>query len=171
VGAIFAAGCILLSISVATFAGSLTVEPTQTLTLKPPALQHVSVSGTANPPSARPGERVALWVDVTPKMNIRVYARGTRDVMPIALVMTPHPNVRYAKPSYPPGKLAGTIGLAEPAPVYSTTFRIVQPIVLGRSLEAGDTLTLGGAVNYQACDDHLCYPAASMPVMWSVRVR
>jgi len=33
------------------------------------------------------------------------------------------------------------------------------------------TLTLAAALNYQACDDRLCYPAASFPVVWSVNIQ
>ena len=143
----------------------------QTLTLKPPAVQHVGVIGTANPASARPGERIMLWADVTPETNIRVYAPGAKDVLPVALVMTPERRATYSKPSYPAGRLASTVGLSERVLVYSETFRIVQPVVLARSLKAGETLIMAGAVNYQACDDRVCYPAASIPVTWSVRVR
>lgn len=143
----------------------------QSLTLKPPTVQYVSVVGSTSVPSAAPGAPLTLWADVTPKANIHVYAPGAKDVIPVALVMTPRSGITFSKPSYPAGELSATVGVDAPVPVYNKTFRIAQPIVLARPLISGETVTLAGAVNYQACDDRVCYPPASMPVMWSVKVQ
>jgi hypothetical protein len=32
-------------------------------------------------------------------------------------------------------------------------------------------VTVAGTVNYQACDDRVCYPPESAPVMWTVLVK
>ena len=31
-------------------------------------------------------------------------------------------------------------------------------------------MTVSGVVNYQACDDKVCYPPAEVPVTWELRV-
>ncbi len=143
----------------------------QSLTLKPPAIQHVDITGTASAPSAKPGGTVTLWADVTPKANIHVYAPGAKPFTPVALVMTPRRGATFSKPSYPAGELSATAGIDQRVPVYKKTFRIVQRVVLERSLQSGETVTMYGAVNYQACDDRVCFAPASIPVMWSVNVQ
>ena len=159
-------------VSVATMLLSLGVTVLgQALTLKPPTLQHVSVEGTTSAPTVAPGGRVTLWADVTPKARVHVYAAGAKDLTPVALVMTPRQGVTLAQPTYPASALSLTAGATEPAPVYSAPFRIAQPVTIARTVKAGETLTLAGAVNYQACDDRLCYPATSIPVTWTLKLQ
>lgn len=143
----------------------------QTLTLKAPAPQYVSVEGTASVSTVAPGGRVTLWADVTPKARIHVYAAGAKDFTPVALVMTPRQGMTLARPIYPASQRLLTAGVIEPVPVYSAPFRIAQPVTIARTVKAGETLTLAGAVNYQACDDRVCYPPASIAVTWTLKVK
>lgn len=142
----------------------------QDLALKPASVQHVTVtSGVSG--VVTPGARITLWVDVAPNAGMRVYAAGAKDFLPVALVMTPHAAATPAKAAYPPSELDAHSGAPGPVPVYTHTFRITQPVTISRTAKAGDTFTLAAAVNYQACNDRLCYPAASAPVLWSLQVR
>ncbi len=143
----------------------------QTLAVKPAAVQFVDVSSGVNAPVVTRGGTVTLWVDVTPRSNIHVYAAGAAGFSAVRLVMTPRSGVRFGKPVYPPSELASTVGISRPVPMYRKAFRLAQAITVERSAKVGETITLGGAVNYQACDERLCYPPASMPVFWSVIVR
>lgn len=118
-----------------------------------------------------PGGTATLWADITPNSKIHVYAQGAKDFTPVTLVMTPRSGVTLGKPSYPASELSLTAGVAEPVPVYRTMFRIAQPITVGASSKTGDTITLAGAVNYQACDDKVCYPTASISLVWNVTVK
>jgi hypothetical protein len=56
-------------------------------------------------------------------------------------------------------------------PAYRKTFRIAVPITVKATAKRGETLTVGGAVNYQACDDRLCYPVTAAPVTWTLTVK
>lgn len=146
------------------------VVTAQDLTLKPASVQHVTVTSGATG-VVTPGARLTLWVDVTPNAGMRVYAAGAKDFLPVALVMTPHAAATPAKPVYPASEFDANSGAPGPVPVYTRTFRITQPVTIARTAKAGDTFTLAAAVNYQACNDRLCYPATSAPVLWPVRVR
>ena len=42
---------------------------------------------------------------------------------------------------------------------------------LGAALKAGDRVTVSGVLNYQACDDVVCFNPVSAPVSWSVTVK
>jgi hypothetical protein len=54
---------------------------------------------------------------------------------------------------------------------------LVQEIVLEGSPRAQaafrgqETLTLTGTIEYQACDDSICYTPSSVPVSWSLPLR
>ena len=137
---------------------------------RPRPLQHVTiVPGVSGTPT--PGATLTLWVDVTPKPGLRVYAAGARDFTPVALVMTPHAAVTPRAPHYPPSVLDPDSGSPQPVPVYRGVFRITQPVTVSRTAVPGTAITLAAALNYQACDDRLCYPATSIPVLWPVTIR
>jgi hypothetical protein len=62
-------------------------------------------------------------------------------------------------------------GATQAVPVYRKPFRIGQPITIAATAQSGQTLTIAGVINYQACDDKLCYPTAALPVSWTVAVK
>ena len=131
---------------------------------KPSAVQHVTAATSTS--IQGPGGKVALHVDVMPKANIHVYAAGAKEFTAVSLVLTPRAGISPGKPVYPAADppLPGQ----DDVPAYRNTFRITQPIALERAQEE---VTIAGVLNYQACDDRVCYPVASLPVSWTVRAR
>jgi DsbC/DsbD-like thiol-disulfide interchange protein len=60
--------------------------------------------------------------------------------------------------------------------VYSKPFRIVQDVTvtlatLDRAKAAGTTLTIKGALKYQACDNSICYAPVTVPVAWTISLK
>ncbi len=61
--------------------------------------------------------------------------------------------------------------------VYSKPFVIRVPVKVtaafakGRAPDAGATATLTGTVNYQACDDKVCFPPQAQPFSVEVPVK
>jgi hypothetical protein len=147
------------------------VAGAQDLAPKAPATQYVTVESSMSAASASSGGTLMLWADVTPKRNIHVYAPGAKDVMPVSLVTTPSAQVTFASVQIPRGRPMTTIGTTEPTPVFTERFRIVQPVTISRSVPSGATVMVAAALNYQACDDRLCYPAAVLPVIWTISVK
>ena len=143
----------------------------QTLLPKPSALQHVTVAATANLDAVAPGASVTLWADVTPKPNVHVYASDSNGTTPMALKLTPHPKVAAGKPKYAAPEMVRTLGEVVPVAAYRKPFRIEQPVTVARSVTPGEVLTITGVVNYQACDDRVCYPAGAVPVAWNVKIK
>jgi hypothetical protein len=143
----------------------------QGLAPAPSAVQHVAVRPGASAPAVSPGGTLSLWVDVTPNANIHVYAPGAKDFQPVKLVLSPMAGVEIGKTVYPAGILTVLPGTAERIPVYSKVFRITQPMTFGKTPPAGKALIVSGAVNYQACDDRVCFPPASQPVFWRIEVK
>ncbi|MGA8449733.1 MAG: hypothetical protein WB707_05830, partial [Candidatus Acidiferrales bacterium] len=69
--------------------------------------------------------------------------------------------------------------IQEHVPVFEGKFRITQDVMVTESktgdivrslVSAGKTISITGVLSYQACDDRVCYPPASVPVMWSLQV-
>lgn len=125
-------------------------------------VQHV----TAEPSVVRGASgRVTLALDVVPNPRIHVYAPGAKDFTAVSLVLTPRPEVAAGKPVYPKPDVAAAPG-SDDAPAYSKTFRITQPVTVPSG--APKQLTISGVLNYQACDDRICYPVSSLPVSWTL---
>jgi DsbC/DsbD-like thiol-disulfide interchange protein len=148
----------LMTTAAPVFAQSLLGRPTP---------QHASVAASASAPAVAPGGKVTLWADVSPFPAIHIYAAGAKEFTPVSLVVTPNSAVKTAKPVYPKPD-SQTSGDA--APAYTQRFRIALPVTIAPGSPKGP-LTIAGAVNYQACDDRLCYPVSSAPVSWHVDVR
>lgn len=61
--------------------------------------------------------------------------------------------------------------------VYQRPFRIVQDILIDASPQAQaamkdmTSMTIRGVLNYQACDDKLCFTPQSVPLTWTVSLR
>ena len=115
------------------------------------------------------GAKLALFVDVTPKPGIHVYAPGTDNYIPITVKLNAQPEIRPGKVAYPKSE---TMTFAdEKVPVFHKPFRLTQDVTLDKSATAGSTVTVSGTVHYQACDDRVCYAPESSPVSWTVVVK
>lgn len=143
----------------------------QTLLPKPSALQHIAVTTTASADSTTPGGSLTLWADVTPRAGVHVYASDANGTTPAALTLTPHARVTAGKPRNAAAEIVRTVGELLPVAAYRKPFRIEQPVTVARSVKVGEALTITGLVNYQACDDRVCYPAGTVPVSWAIKIR
>src|SRR5438874_8529510 len=131
--------------------------------------KHLTITATSSAATAAPGSKVSLFLDITPNPGIHVYAPGAKDYLPIAVTIDPHPGVTVGAVKYP--KSDTMVFEGERVPVYQKAFRLVDEVSLASSLKTTDTMTLTGTVKYQACDDHVCYFPASVPVSWSIKLR
>jgi len=137
---------------------SLTPKPGHATIVASPA----EVNGTA-------GGKLALFVDVTPKPGIHVYAPGSKDYIAITVKLNAQPEIKAGKVAYP--KSETMVFADEKVPVFQKPFRLTQDVTLDKAAKAGSTVTVSGTVNYQACDDRVCYPPESSPITWTVVVK
>ena len=130
---------------------------------------HAAIVGSPADVSGAAGAKLALFVDVTPKPGIHVYAPGTENYIPITVKLNAQPEIKAGKVAYPKSE---TMTFAdEKVPVFQKPFRLTQDVTLDKSAKAGSTVTVSGIVNYQACDDRVCYAPESAPVSWTVTVK
>ena len=130
---------------------------------------HAIVTGSPAEVSAKAGGKVALFVDVTPKENIHVYAPGSNDYIAITVKLNPQPDIKAGKIAYPKSEMM-TFG-DEKVPVFQKPFRLTQDVALGKAAKPGTTVAVTGTVSYQACDDRVCYPPESTPIAWNIAVK
>jgi DsbC/DsbD-like thiol-disulfide interchange protein len=135
------------------------------------APSYVTVAAGASAIAVAPGARVSLFVDVAPNTGIHVYAPGAKDYLPIAMNLDPSPGIVAGKTVYPKPDSWLLDPPSEHVPVFLKPFRLSRELTLAETATAGRTVTVTGSVNYQACDDKVCYVPASVPVSWTLTVR
>jgi DsbC/DsbD-like thiol-disulfide interchange protein len=130
---------------------------------------HAAVLASPAEVSGAAGGKLALFVDVTPKPGIHVYAPGSENYIPITVQMNAPPEIKPGKLAYPKSELLNLLG--EKVSVYQKPFRLTQDVVVDKGAKPGSTVTVSGTVKYQACDDRVCYAPESAPVTWTVVVK
>jgi hypothetical protein len=67
--------------------------------------------------------------------------------------------------------------LNEHVQVFSSPFRIIQDVAIDASRESEAMLkerasfTVQGTLDYQACDDEVCFNPQSVPLSWTVSLK
>jgi DsbC/DsbD-like thiol-disulfide interchange protein len=128
---------------------------------------HVSIATSSGPTTLAPGAKLSLFVAVTPKAKMYLYAPGEKDGLPVALTIDPHPALKPSPPSFPPPQKFFFEPLKLTQLVFSKPFRITQDVTLAAPADA--PLTITGSLRYQACDDSVCYLPKTVPLEWTVR--
>ena len=123
-----------------------------------------------------PGTRLSLFVDVTPKPKMHVYAPQQKDYIPVSITLDANPAFTAQPAVFPKPEKFFFAPLEETQLVYSKPFRIVQSVLLTSALRtstarSGGELKVTGRIRYQACDDAICYLPRDVPVSWTIRLK
>lgn len=138
---------------------------------------HLKLRTYPSVPAASPGDRVSLVVEIEPSARIHVYAPGADDYRVVTLSVAAQPYVRLVPMKYPAPEIYFFEPLNERIPVYQKPFTLIQDLVLDTRPQAQAAfrgsrfLTLNGALDYQACDDKICFNPVSVPVSWTIALR
>ncbi len=122
------------------------------------------------------GTRFSLALEVEPGPEMHVYAPGAEEkgYRVIGFELAPTPLARIEPVQYPESEIYYFEPLDEYVPVYQERFTLLQEIVMHADAEAEgimadlDALTLTGTLEYQACDDAICFLPQSIPVSFTV---
>jgi len=131
----------------------------------------------ASDTSIAPGNRLSLSVRIQPHARMHVYAPGIAGYRPVALTIAAQPFVRVLPLAYPPSEIYFFKPLNERVPVYQKPFTLVQDVVVEGTRDAQaawsgkETVTLSGTLDYQACDDKVCFNPASVPLSWTLSLK
>ena len=155
--------CLLLSALVAPVrAQDATAPPPDAMTLL-----HV----TAAPVTLHAGDTAPVLLQVVLAPGWHVYANppsGEYNI-PVRVGLTGARGVVAGAPRYPAGKDVKLPSDEKPTRVYDGAFTITLPLQAAANAVSG-TQTLSGKVSFQACNDQVCLPPASVPFSVQVTV-
>jgi hypothetical protein len=137
---------------------------------------HLTVLTSLSELTIAPGQKLSLSFDVRPKRNMHVYAPGKHDYQVIAVKLDPQPWMKTAPTTYPPSEIYHFKELDEKVETYGQPFKLVQEITVLNTAAAKKALAAGpikltGRLEYQACDDKLCYAPTKVPVSFDLTVK
>ena len=122
-----------------------------------------------------PGTQFSLMFEITPRPRMHVYAPGAHSYQVIRVRLNPNPRVVVRPLEYPPSEIFVFEPLDERVPAYQKAFTLRQPLLVrapARGTRTGvDEVTIKGTLEYQACDDRVCFRPQSIPVSYTVRLR
>ena len=138
---------------------------------------HLDVTTFTTDQTAAPGTHFSIVLDVTPRRGVHVYAPGVAGYRPIALAIAPRPGLLVREAQFPKPADYYFKPLDEHVRVYSRPFRIVQDVAIDASrdveamLKDRASLTIEATLEYQACDDRICFNPQSVPMSWTVALK
>lgn len=138
---------------------------------------HLTVLTSISDTEVAPGQRVSLAFAVRPKKLMHVYAPGKHDYQVIAVKLDPQPWFRVQPTTYPPSEIYHFEVLDEKVETYGKPFKLVQDVTVvdtpeaRKLLAASPAVTLSGRLEYQACDDRVCYAPTRVPVSFTLAVK
>jgi peroxiredoxin len=124
-----------------------------------------------------PGNRFSIVAQITPHNGVHVYAPGAANYKVVELKVLPSKYIRTFKTVYPKSEIYFFKPLNERVPTYQKAFTISQDIVLDgqastrTALAKQTSMTIGGVLTYQACDDRLCYDQVTLPLSWTIGLK
>lgn len=138
--------------------------------------QHLRLSASASADHARPGQRIALSLDIELKPGMHVYAPGVEGYIGIDWNMKSSQAVTVHPVQFPPSKQINLPAIGESVAAYEGRFRLVRDITIADQkivkplLGSNGELQIEGEFRYQACDDRICYVPKTVPLRWTIRV-
>ncbi len=138
---------------------------------------HLSVTAKLTDATAAPGQRLSMIVSVAPLRGMHVYAPGKHDYQVVNLAIDQQPWLRVHPTRYPRSEIYHFKPLDERVEVYMAPFELRRDVTLLATQEAQKLLaamtsvTITGALEYQACDDTVCFNPARVPMSFVVALR
>jgi hypothetical protein len=130
--------------------------------------KHLTVSSAASSDRVRPGQRIALTLDLELQPSMHVYAPGVQGYIPVEWSMAPNASVTAHAVEFPKAEVLRLEAISESAPVYTGHVRLVRDVTIGKA--APGPLEILGSLRYQACDDKTCYIPVTVPLKWTLQV-
>lgn len=112
------------------------------------------------------GFQIAVVVELPAPWHVNANPASQPEFIPTTLSFTSQPNIKVGRIVYPPGKVVKVSWSDAPVALYSE--RAV--ILVEATAQGAGEITLTGTLNYQACDDQVCYAPKSLPVSVPVTI-
>jgi len=138
---------------------------------------HLQVTTYVSDEVVAPGSLFSVVFDVSPRERMHVYAPGAENYKVIGLTLDPDPLLVTRPLNYPMSEMYFFEPLNERVPVFESAFRLTQLMNISAAREHRTALanresfTITGTLDYQACDDRVCFNPQSVPVSYVVQLR
>ena len=138
---------------------------------------HLTMTASISDAVAAPGERLAIIVDISPKRGMHLYAPGKHDYQVVQLSLDPQLWMRPQATIYPASEIYHFKPLNERVEVFMKPFRLRREVTLLATQEAQKmmagmaSVTITGSLEYQACDDKVCFNPSRIPVSFNVKLK
>lgn len=128
--------------------------------------KHVRVVLKQSAETIRPGGKIRLIAEVKMPKGMHVYAPGIDPpYRPIQMKLAPAKGVRFSPVKYPASKKVRLEAIDEIVPVFSDSVALETTATVGSLSSA---IEVKGAIDYQVCDDRICYRPEKIPVSWRI---
>ena len=152
-------------------------QPTAAQSFRKNQPPRVAVDASVSGPITSAPQSIEVSIAVRPHPGIHVYAPGNPDYIAIAPTVFPVEGLKPAAPVFPDAEPYFFAPLKQSVKVYAKPFVIRVPVEVSaafaksrRTGSAGD-VELKGLIDYQACDDKVCFPPQSIPFSVQVPVK
>lgn len=151
--------------------------PTRPANARRIATDHLQITTYTTDRVVSAGSTFSLVFEITPRKGIHVYAPGPHGYKIVRVTLEPNPLLVARPLEYPPSEIYVFAPLKERVPVFQRPFTLTQTVAFSASpehraaLAKMDRMTIRGTLDYQACDDRVCFLPASVPVSYTVRLR
>jgi hypothetical protein len=138
---------------------------------------HLSMRYYPSTDRAFPGSRISLVVEIQLKDKVHLYALGVQGYLPLKWTSKPSVGLTFHSVTYPESKVLYLPVIKEQVPIFEGRIRLVQdvtianPPILLRELGSGNELGIEGTLQYQACDDKMCYLPQTVPLRWVIKIQ
>jgi DsbC/DsbD-like thiol-disulfide interchange protein len=132
--------------------------------------KHLRVALNQSRDSVPAGGKVTLTAQVKLPPGMHVYAPPIEPpYKPIKLSIDSPKGMKVSTVRYPEGKKLHLQAIGETVPVYEGSVTLEASASVLPTAPPGDTV-INGTLNYQTCDDKICYLPVTLPVTWTVKV-
>ena len=138
---------------------------------------HLQITTYVSDDAVAPGSLFSVVFDIRPRDRMHVYAPGADGYRVIGLNLDPDPLLVARPVAYPESEVYFFEPLNERVPVFESPFRLTQVMHVSPAREHREMLadresiTITGTLDYQACDDRVCFNPQSVPVSYTVKLR
>ena len=137
---------------------------------------HLTLTASMSDVEVSAGEKVSVLFEITPKRGMHVYAPGKHDYQVIAVKIDPQPWLKVSPTTYPPSEIYHFKQLDEKVETYGKPFTLVQDVTIlntaaAKKALAASPIKLSGTLQYQACDDKVCYAPTKLPVSFELTIK
>jgi hypothetical protein len=138
--------------------------------------EHLDISTYTTADTMTAGSVMSIVLEITPHDRIHVYAPGATGYKIITLKVNDHPLLTAGPLQYGPSETYLFKPLNERVQVFQKPFTLKQPMSFRASDQAiaaagrTGTVTINAQLEYQACNDTICFLPKSVPIAYTLKV-